>query len=100
MSSSKDTRAQADTDCVDGPIHVLLVHYDHANLNVTLWSEPLHLIRANYYIDPWNQGTCVMHVLSNPSFAFCNLMAGVRCGQGDRSTREEASDESDTQDVL
>jgi hypothetical protein len=56
---SKENRKQADWDCRDGPVHVLLARYNSIEKDVTLWSEPVHQIRATYYVDPWNQGMFV-----------------------------------------
>jgi hypothetical protein len=58
-SSSEDKKGEAARDCRSGEVHVLLVKYGK-EATATLWSEPLHLIRRNYYIDPWNQGSCVL----------------------------------------
>ncbi len=62
-NSTQDKREQADSDCRLGPVHVLLARYDTAQSHVTLWSEPVHQIRANYYVDPWNQGVRAVHGL-------------------------------------
>jgi hypothetical protein len=54
--STQDLRLKADDNCRDGPVFVVLAAYDKENTTVKVWTEPLHQIEANYWIDPWNQG--------------------------------------------
>jgi hypothetical protein len=70
-------------DCRHGPVNVLLAKYDREQTTVTVWCEPLHLIRANYWIDPWNQGTCpvrcVLCAVCGVPCAVCRVPCAVCC---------------------